>query len=54
MGKDDERGVMNLTGGAHPGAEHGAVRRCLVMAVMTLMLDRLSRRDPADPENAED
>ncbi len=41
-----------LSGRAHPGAEHGAMRRSLVMGMVSGMLDRLSLRQSADEHDA--
>ncbi|ALA56985.1 hypothetical protein NITMOv2_0548 [Nitrospira moscoviensis] len=43
--------VHRLSGGAHPGAEDGAVRRFLMMRVMRFVGDRLGRGEAADDHN---
>ena len=39
--KRDHCGIENCPGGAHPGAEQGAVRGGLVVGMVPSMLDRL-------------
>lgn len=41
-----------LSGRAHPGAEHGAMGRSLVMSMVPGMFDRLSLRQSADGQDA--
>lgn len=52
--KRNHRAVEQRPGGAHPGAEHGAMGRSLVMGMVSGMLDRLSLRQSADGEDATD
>lgn len=42
-----------LSGGAHPGAEHGAMRSSLMMGMVPGMFDRLSLRQSADGQDTE-
>ena len=39
--KRDHRRIENCPGGAHPGAEYGAMRGGLMMGMVPGMLDRL-------------
>ena len=43
--------VEHLAGRAHPGTEHRTMRRSLMMCVVTVVEDRLSRSNPADANN---
>ena len=64
MGKRNERNqaefclkgnhcaVEHGPGRAHPGAEHGAMRRSLVVGMVSGMLDRLSLRQSANGQDA--
>ncbi len=50
---EDHFTIKDHPGGAHPGAEHGAVRGRLMMGMMTRMLDRLRLSHTTDGKNAE-
>ena len=46
--------VKHLACRAHPGTEHGAMCRSLVMRVVTVVKNRLTRSNPADSNNTND
>ena len=50
--KGDHRTIEDRPGLAHPGAEHGAMRRSLVMSMMPGMFDRLCLCQSADGQDA--
>jgi hypothetical protein len=51
--KRDRRGIENCSGGAHPGAEQGAVRGSLMLGMVPGMLDRLRLCQSADGKDTE-
>ena len=51
--KRDHRRIENLPGGAHPGAEHGAMRGSLMMGMVSGMLDQLRLSQSADGKDTE-
>ena len=51
--KKDHRTIENRAGGTHPGAEHGAMRRSLVMGMVSSMFDRLRLSQSADGKDTE-
>lgn len=50
--KRDHRTVKYRPCRTHPGAEHGAMRRSLMMGMVAGMFDRLGLRQSADGQNA--
>ncbi len=50
--KRDHRAVEHRPGGAHPRAEHGAMRRSLMVGMVPGMFDRLGLRQSADGQDA--
>jgi hypothetical protein len=52
--KRDHCTIENLPGGAHPGAEHGAMRGSIMMGMLRGMLDQLRLSQSADGKDTED
>lgn len=53
VGKCDERRVMNLPGGTHPGTERGTMCGFLMVRMLRFVGDRLRRGKAADHKNTE-
>jgi len=51
--KRDHHTIQNLPGGTHPGAEHGAMCRCVMMSMVPGVLDRLRLSQSADGKETE-
>jgi hypothetical protein len=51
--KRDDRTIEDRPGGTHPGAQHGAMRRSLMMSMVSGMFDRLRLSQSADGQKAE-
>ena len=51
--KRDHDTIEHRPGGTHPGAQHGAMRRSLMMGMVSGMFDRLRLSQSADGQDRE-
>ena len=51
--KRDDHTIEHRSGSTHPGAKHGAMRRSLMMGMVSGMFDRLRLSQSADGQDTE-